>query len=46
MRRTKEEVMKELPEKILLDYPCLQSRAQRYLFELFDRLFPYLKGMG
>jgi len=46
MRRTKEEVMKELPEKILLDYPCLQSRVQRYLFDLFERLFPYLKGIG
>lgn len=45
LRRTKENVMKELPPKIIQDYKCSMTDSQAYLHEILEKLFPYTEGM-
>lgn len=45
LRRTKENVMKELPPKIIQDYKCPLTDSQTYLHEILEKLFPYTEGM-
>lgn len=45
LRRTKENVMKELPPKILQDYQCPLPPCQAYLHEILEKTFPYVEGM-
>lgn len=45
LRRTKENVMKELPPKIIQDYNCGLTPCQAYLHEILEKLFPYTEGM-
>lgn len=45
LRRTKENVMKELPPKIIQDYNCSLTPCQTYLHEILEKLFPYTEGM-
>lgn len=45
LRRTKENVMKELPPKIIQDYKCPLTDVQLYLHEILEKLFPYTEGM-
>lgn len=45
LRRTKENVMKELPPKIIQDYRSPLTECQTYLHEILEKLFPYTEGM-
>ena len=45
LRRTKENVLKELPEKIVQDYNCPMSDLQIFLHDILERQFPYTEGM-
>ena len=45
LRRTKENVLKELPDKIVQDYNCPMSDLQLFLHEILERQFPYTEGM-
>ena len=45
LRRTKENVMKELPPKIVQDYNWSLTPCQAYLHEILEKLFPYTEGM-
>jgi SNF2 family DNA or RNA helicase len=43
MRRTKANVMAELPEKIILDYSCVKTNTQELLHKLLNEHFPFIQ---
>jgi len=45
LRRTKANVMKELPPKIIQDYKCPLTDSQAYLHDILEKIFPYTEGM-
>lgn len=45
LRRTKENVMKELPPKIIQDYQWPLSPTQLYLHDILEKMFPYVDGI-
>lgn len=41
LRRTKEQVLKELPPKVIQDYPCSMPPFQAKVHEEVDKRFPF-----
>ena len=40
LRRTKQEVLKDLPPKVIQDFDCEMAEAQRTIHEYIDRTYP------
>jgi TATA-binding protein-associated factor len=40
MRRTKNQVLKDLPPKIIQDYECTMAPSQARVHDYIDRVFP------
>ena len=46
LRRTKEQVLKELPPKVIQDYPCTMPEAQLQMHLQVDKKFPYASSVS
>jgi TATA-binding protein-associated factor len=45
LRRTKEQVLKELPPKVIQDYPCSMPTFQSKIHEEVDKKFPFASNV-
>jgi TATA-binding protein-associated factor len=46
LRRTKEDVLKELPPKVIQDYECIMPALQYSVHQVVERTMPYSQVVG